>query len=455
LFEVAELAARLGDNNTVFEAASLLAGRPEPGSVDERQLSVLEQAHAALPESDGRRVLLLAMQAKSLAYASTRDERIRRGLMALGQARKLVEPELREQALTRCLDALVGPDHLHERCEIAAELLQMAEARGEAGALLRAWAAQIETSVELGDMPAVDTALRSMEELAIRVREPLYRWQARAVRSMQAYVQGKLSRAEQLANEALQLGAAISEELARHIYCAQTFSLFLVTGQLGQAERIGCEMADKYPGIAGWVAARGISHVFAGQSDAARACLDDIMSRGVDWIAREPYLLSGLCSVSELCQLVGTQDMAQTLYQLILPYANHHGLTHMAANSYGPMTHQLAGLAACARDFDLAQRHYREALHAAEDLGSPTFTCLTARAYAATLLESGHSDQRAQARALLGRARRLAAEHGMTAVLFASDQLAQQHRIDDSTPNVVPLHKPRRSSGGSGKAHLD
>jgi len=443
LFEAAELATQLGDHETLYTAASLLAGRPEPGRVDEAQLAVLERAHAALAPEDGRRVLLLAMQGKSLVYATTSDERVRRGRLALQQARALPDPALRAEALTRCLDALAGPDQLEERTEIAASMLRMAQAEGDASALLQAWAAQIEICVERADMPGVETALSSMEELAVRLRDPLYRWQARAVRSMQAFVQGRLLRSEQLAKEALQLGVTISEELARHIYCAQSFGLSLMLGKSDEAEKLGREMAERYPGIAGWVAAAGICDAILGRSAAARSCLDHVMGRGIGWIRSEPYLLSGLCSVSELCQLVGDASAARALYAATLPYAEHHGLTHTGACNYGPMQRQLAALAACFNDLACAERHFREALRGAQALRSPTYESVTSMSHAVLLLE-GAPERREEAQTLLARARQLAASCDMVGIVYACDSVSNRHGLGQS--NVISLPAPRRSS---------
>jgi hypothetical protein len=448
LFEAAELAQHLHDDETLFTAATLLAGRPEPGTVDERQLEVLERAHAALREDDGRRVLLLAMQAKSLAYASTPHERVRRGRLALAQARALTDPLQRSDALVRCLDALVGPDQLEERSEIAHELLQAARTENYAPALMGAWAAQIEICVERGDMLAVDTALQSMEELALRVRDPLYRWLAKAARSMQAFVQGKLDQSELHAREALQLGAAVGEELARHIYCAQSFSRFLVAGMPLEADKLGREMAARYPGIAGWVAAVGVGDAVLGRREQARTCLDRILERGVSWVRSEPYMLSGLCAVAELCQVVGDAKAAQALYSATLPYASRHGLTHIGACHYGPMTRILGGLAACAGDVATADKHYDEAMRASLAIASPTFECMTALSHAFLLLKSGKSEQRPKAQQLIERARQLAERHTLAGLLDQCVYLTQRHGLADQKPNIFPIQGTRGRSRG-------
>ncbi|HEY2732633.1 MAG TPA: AAA family ATPase, partial [Polyangiales bacterium] len=245
LSEAAALARELGDSELLVRAAALIASRPESGSVDIAQVEVLRQALATLrakDENDDRCVLLEALIAKSLLYDKQPDERVSLACAALVKARKLNASALRADALTRCHEALPGPEHLQERLDIATELMNSAHRSGDSVALLSALAVQVETCVERGDMEGVDAALDSMDMLVERLREPYYRWNSKVVRAMRDFVQGDLLSSERRLHEAWRSGAPISAELARHIYCVQSNALLRMRGRIHEAEPLVREM---------------------------------------------------------------------------------------------------------------------------------------------------------------------------------------------------------------------
>jgi hypothetical protein len=82
------------------------------------------------------------------------------------------------------------------------------------------------------------------------------------------------------------------------------------------------------------------------------------MDRGLSWIRREPYALSGLCSVAELCGLTRDAAAARALYGELAPYAAHYGVTALGAASYGPVTYYLGVLSACAGELAQAHAHF-------------------------------------------------------------------------------------------------
>jgi hypothetical protein len=97
-------------------------------------------------------------------------------------------------------------------------------------------------------------------------------------------------------------------------------------------------MMLRFPRIPGWTTALGTSDCWLGRADQARACFARVNERGLAWIHREPFVLSGLASIAGLCGLLRDGAAAQPLYAAIAPYADHHGLTHLSAATHGRMT---------------------------------------------------------------------------------------------------------------------
>jgi hypothetical protein len=352
---------------------------------------------------------------------------------ALQRGRSIEDLRLRAEILTRCHEAFVGPEHLTERVRIAAELLDLAHEQGDPGALLRASQTQIESMLERGNMDAVEAAVANMETLAERVREPFFRWHAKAVRGTQALFFGQTAHAERCAREALALGARFGEELARHMYCTQVVGLFQMQGRTPEAEPLAREMMIRHAGVRGWVARVGVIDGLMGRREEARRCLDEIMARGLDWVDREPFALSGLCTVADLCGVVRDAKAAKDLYDAMLPYAEHYGLTHLGAATYGPVTRYLGSLADLRGEATLAETHYRRALESTARLRSPTYQALTGAAYAQLLARSGGPARRADAARVLEAALEHAERselHGVSDFLRA---LARKHGLQGAS----------------------
>jgi len=439
LFDVIALAREHAQIEVAFSAVTLLAEQPESGAVDNEQLAALRYVRGALPAADERRVLLQAAIAKALSYSRELTERSQLATAAWQRARQLTDLPLRTAVLTRCHEALLAPEHLQARVQIAAELMQLAQQSGEPAQLLRASATQIETCIERGDMDAVERAVGAMETLADYVREPYFRWHAKALRATQAFVHGQTRLAEQRAREAFESGAPLGEALARHLYCAQVIGLYQLQSRLHDAEPLAREMALRYPGIAGWTARVGIIDHGLGRVDAARRCLDELMARHRESLKEEPFALSGLCSVAELCGWVADANAAQVLYAELSPYADHIGLTHLGAAVYGPVHRLLAWLSAVSLDFPRAEKHFEAALGVAKAMRSPTYWSVTAVTYAEVLSIAGGSARRARAASLLRRSLTQAEQCELVAVSEFARSVFQRHNLSDARRDSEPL----------------
>jgi len=280
--------------------------------------------------------------------------------------------------------------------------------------------------------------LSSMESLAERVHEPFFRWHALSVRSTLALTHGDTRLAEHHAREAHRYGAPLGEELVRHLYCTQVVGLFMIQGRLEEAEPLAREMAERYPGIPGWTARAAILDGLMGRREQARRVHAEIMARGIDWICSEPFVLSGLCSAAELCSQVRDASGAKQLYQALLPYASHIGVTYMGAATYGPITHYLGLMAAHGGDYALAAEHFEQSLKSSNALRSPTFVALTAVAYAQLLVAVGGSQQRERGSALNTQARELSRRHGFHAVSAYCDWLDERFGLGSSQLQARP-----------------
>ena len=433
LFEAAALARELGDTDHLVRSAVLIASRPESGIVDAPQVEVLRQALAMLAaenERDERYALLEALLAKSLLYELGPEERPSLARSALVRARSLQGAAQRAEVLTRCHEALPGPEHQQERLDIATELMNLAVGTDDPVALLNAFAAHVETCVERGDMDGLDSAVDSIDVLAGRVREPFYRWYSMVIRAMRDFVRGDIASSERRAQEAWENSGAVSTEFAQHTYRVQRHAILRMRGQIREAEPIVHEMMLTFPAVPGWTAAWGALMWDLGQHDAARACLARMMTRGARQIRGKPSGLANCAALAQLCSKVGDHVAAQDIYEALVPFADYQGFTTMGGATYGPLQRQLGTLAECLGQAQLAETHYHAALDAAARMRSPVFVSGTSFSYARMLLLSGDARRRGRAVSLLSSAWQLAERYQLPSIGVIAKRLAAQHGVN-------------------------
>lgn len=395
----------------LFGRAALGLAAPLEDTLDLELLALLREALQLSPESS-QRALLLAALAKALCHG--RDSRRRRelALQAVEAASTLGDPSARAQALRHCHEALSEPEDLATRHRLSGELAKLARTTSNHTILLQAATSSIQDALELGDIQTVLVALTTLEQLAERVREPYFRWQAKAYRSMHAMVEGRAERALQLADEALRLGSIIGEATAKHAYVVQTSGFLRMLGQLDRSRALIYEVAVEYPAFTSWRCALALSEVDAGHREAASKIFTSVLAEP-DALQSDAFVLSALCPLAELCTLVGKSEDAAQVYDALLPYAEQCGMIAFGIATYGPIARYLGLLAAQQGKYALSAAHLGAALATCKRMDSPTFTCLTELAFAASLMRRD-CDPALRQRGLQGltAASRIASTHG-------------------------------------------
>jgi hypothetical protein len=438
LMQAVTLARALDATDVIVKAASLLARPRESGIVDVTQINLLREALATLPSGDSRTPSLQALLAKSLSYTNEHAQRAGLAQSALTLARKLTAPELRAEALQACHEALTDPESLDQRVLIADELTQLAHLHADSRFLFYASTARIQNSVERVDMAGVDAATFTLETLVQQGRDPFVRWHALTSRAMRAMVAGQLDVSEQRAREGWQLGTLVGEDLAYHYYCVQVNAIMRMQGRITEAEAMARNISLRHPALAGWRAVVASIDAELGRTALARETLTLLMDPDLATLHRDPYLLSALCPVAELCLRVGDATGAKILYDALLPYEGHHGNVSFGSATYGPISLHLARLAGRMREVDAAKRHCELAIADAERMPSPTFIAMGCITYAFVLRKEQAPSARAHTIELIRRAWQLADASAHWSVSAQCRGLAQQLGVLDLTqPSLV------------------
>ena len=166
-------------------------------------------------------------------------------------------------------------------------------------------------------------------------------------------------------------------------------------------------------------------------------------------LRREPFLLSGLASASELCMLVGDAAGARQLYDALLPYEDRCGNVSYGVATHGPIARHVGRLAMKMGDEQTAERHLKRALAAAEAMPSVTYTGIACLSYSVMLFMAGRPDARPRAISLLRRAFALVRRAGLRGIMQLCRDVGQRVNVaveahSDGTAIVANGTRPDR-----------
>ena len=235
--EAAELAESLGDNVSQARAAIGSSRRyiQQPGVVETEVIELLRRALAA---NDGEpsviRVRLLARLCGALYYSPERGQMQALSEEASALAQELDNPEARAHACAASRRTLWSPAKLQARLEASTQMLTCAREAGDLELELQAHAWLAVDLLESGDRDAVDAQMESFVAGAGRLRQPLFTWHATIWEAMCALLAGDLGRAEELAADALAVGAG--SITARDYHAVQILAIRREDGRMAELD---------------------------------------------------------------------------------------------------------------------------------------------------------------------------------------------------------------------------
>ena len=415
LLEASRIAGALEDPGLAARAV-LENSRGLPsviGEIDTELLAAIERSLELDDQSDpARRGRLLAIQALELNYDPASVER-RRAIIedAIALARASGDPAALACVLRDASPAIWSADTLPRLVEISEELL-LAAARAQDPAL-QWWARHHEhlTSVMLGRFERALAALEQHEAIAEDLGQPALRWYAAATRCAWEQLHGNLDAADQHRERALALGQDAVPVHAALYYGA---SLSLVRSQQGRGEEVIAMVEGgvaAYPGIPAWRAGLAATYCRIGALDKASAIIEGAASDSFEHVPWDPIRMTTLVLYADAAAQSGSISAAESLYELLEPWADQVIATDSAG--YGHARMWLGALAHTLGRDGAAVEHLEFACRFHEDSGLLDWAAESHLWLARALARAGHTDA---AREHARRALELAHAHGYGAV---------------------------------------
>src|SRR6266487_484695 len=413
----AEISRRLGPPEQLARAALGFGERQvEGGLVDWQLVALLQEALDGLrPQDSPLRARLLARLSLEFTFSDETNRIESLSLEAVAMARRLADPAALRSALDARWMAVWGPDGLDERTALAEEILRLARETGDREMELDGHASRAASSLESGDVPAVQAEIAAHARLAEELPMAIHRWAATTMRALRALLHGSFEEAERLANEALSLQPGRPNVMFTHLD-----QVALLRWEQGRLEELRDEwqgVVDQFPRAAFARAWLSLADAELGDSDGARRGLWSLAEQ----LPQRPRNGIWLPAVALACGLsahLNEPEAAGSLYPLLGPYGGH--IVAFTAPQpvvcLGSASFYLALLATVTARWAEAADHFEAAIRAHDRLGARPFLARTHYEYARMLLRRGQAADRSMALWLLDRALAAASSLGMAPV---------------------------------------
>ncbi len=370
--------------------------------------ALLEEARTALitfeaGEHRGLRAGIIGRLASTPPYSesmSTRDELSRE---AVDLARSSGEIAMLSRALGARYWALLGPDHVHDRLEIGAELIALTGSTGDLNHAVLGHEFRFGSLVALGDVVRADQEVAELDRMASELRRPVDQWLVTWFRASRALSDGRFDDASVLIEKARAHGERAQHPGARVVFAGQSLWLAHERGHTDVFEEGLQAFEDGYP----WAARVGritalFAHTEGGRLDQARRALDAVASGGLRTIPRDEHWSLLMCLLATSCATLADVDRSAIVYDLLRPFAERMAVHDLLRVHLGSVALYLGMLAGTLGDDDRAEEHFQSSLAINRRIGSRPYVARAELQYGKWLRRS---DPRAAARHLAAAAR--------------------------------------------------
>jgi len=239
----------------------------------------------------------------------------------------------------------------------------------------------------MGDIPAADTRLAAMAEIADELRQPTQRRALAVTLTMRALFAGRFEEAGRLIDEALAIGpdGPGHDPVWFWVVHVQAWALAREQGRLEEVVRDIERLVEAHPAVSRLQVVLASLYSELG-SGAARERFDALAHNGFKGVAFDSEWLFEISLLSQVCVSLGDEASADILYSLLLPYADHNVLAYPEL-SLGSAARYLGLLAGALSRWPEAERLFQAAIDANTRMGAQPWARRAERDYAQMLLD--------------------------------------------------------------------
>jgi class 3 adenylate cyclase/tetratricopeptide (TPR) repeat protein len=417
LLLAAEVAQSLGSTESLVRAALELVdltqniGFPAPEAVP-----LLEEALQKLGSEDSPlKARTLGGLARYLGVTGEKQKLMMYALQAVAMARRLGDPELLSYCLQGMFNARSEPEHAEQRLAIMTERQDLAKAAKDPELEhLHFWRGYC--LLELGDTAAADVEFDAYGRWGEETHQPFQLSMREMLRAMRALMRGRFEDSERMAQQAFAIAQRMQLENASGVFGLQMFALRREQGRLKEVEPLVRVFLQQHSAAAAWRPGLAVIYSELGLATDARAEFENLAQHDFADLPRDAVWMGTMSYFVDICTFLGDRARADTLYQILLPFAGRNVVVSNGVACYGALSRYLAALAATLERWDDAAGHFEDALAMNARMDARVWLAHTQEQYATMLLARHQSGDRDKAAALLEAALATTRELGMRAL---------------------------------------
>jgi tetratricopeptide (TPR) repeat protein len=429
----ADLARKLGVSEKLAHAA---LGFEETifyydNSYAEPAIHLIEEALSGLGAEDSvLKARVLGALARVGMFTGSHERGSAAGQRAIAMARRVNDPEALVDVLyVSFFDR--SPEKIEERIATATEMLCLAQEIGHRERVFNAYGFRFSDLLELGDIQRADVDLEACSRLSEKTRQPSYLHFTTLYRTTRVLLEGRFEEAERLAHEALTIGQRMQGVDVEGSFGMQMFTTRRERGCLRELASAVKSFVERQPAASTWRPGLALIYSDLGLEQEARAEFEYLAAHNFADLPQDTLWIACLTYLSEVCAFLGDSARAETLYELLLPYARHNLVVGVAAVCYGAASQYLGLLASTMSHWEAAEGHFKDALEMNARIGAKPWLAHTQHEYAEMLLARGQPGDRAKAMSLLGEALTISRELEMNSLV---DKIA---RHEEPIPSLT------------------
>jgi len=369
-----------------------------------------------IPKDNRLTTEILSELARALGTTGHQQQAMVYAEQAVSMARRFDDPGLIAHSLYGMLSALAGPEHATQRLPVATEMLDLAKAANDTELVAEAYWWRGYCLLESGDTVAADADIETKRRHYLEGDQPFSLSLNVMFVAMRALMLGRFEDSERLAQEAFAIGQSAQTETAAGVFGLQMFALRREQGRLKEVEPVVRVFLQQHSAAAAW--RPGLAVIFSelGLTTDARAEFEILAQHDFADLPRDAVWMGTMTFLADICTFLGDKARADTLYQMLLPFAGSNVVVGNAAACYGALSRWLGALATTLERWDDAGRHFEDALAMNARMNARTWLAHTQEQYAIMLLARRQAGDRDKAAALLEAALATTRELGMRAL---------------------------------------
>jgi tetratricopeptide (TPR) repeat protein len=256
------------------------------------------------------------------------------------------------------------------------EAMELGEELGDTEIRAEAMSWRVPTYVALCDIDAARRELAALQETAEQTAQPFRIHVAAHYDSAIALSDGRLDRAEAMAERSHEWSRLLVGRDALGVYGIQMFGIRREQGRLGELAPVIRLLAGQDRRTGSWRPGLVSVLVELGMDAEARRELSRLAAEGLDRF-RASLWLGSLTYLTDACTALGDENMAALLYPELEPFAGTNVMIGHLVSCYGAADRYLGMLAATLGEWERADEHFERATELNRRMGMVTWLAHT------------------------------------------------------------------------------